>query len=417
MKVRRRELLEAILARPDDDDLRLVYADVLAEEGDSEQAEFIQGAIALHRAHTKDAALHARVEALSTKHGTRFAGPIAEHAKSWSFERGLVSEIRVDPLVLSAHAELLLSCAPVRRISLDAPSLEHAADLDDELKIACEAATLLASCPHLSRITEMDAGDGSFGPMGDEDAAGLQCFLASPHLTNLATLIVDSYGQPGAAPSIAAAHARLPALRTLTFVSSSGTSVGDAGAIALAASPLCARLEVLEIWGGDVGADGAAALARSLNRIRRLALGPVWYANNEIGPEGARGLAAATGLSNLEYLHLGGNGIRDEGLAALADARWLANVTELELSDNGLTDRGLEALAASPYNTSIRRLRIASGTHGSSHRHRNDFSATGLRALEALPRLKQLAVGKEHETETTLSIPITRQELDDLFTD
>ena len=439
---RRRQLLDAILAAPDDDELRLVYADALASAGDTEHAELICAQVAIARARgpdqpdpplctrvadiervrDRDKAVYARdwiallapslvtlAEELESKHGRRIAGAIAQHASDWSFERGFVVSIEIDSVTLAEHAETILGEAPIREIRL-----LHAEPDDPER--ACAAAASLAACRHLAHVRVIDATAGSFGGRSG-DARALEAFLASPHLTNLRQLTLDADASELAARAIADAHSRLPALRVLRFwsMSGNGTGVGDDGAIALAESPVCARLEVLGLWGAEIEAAGASALARGLRAIRQLSLNPVWYFANEIGVVGARALAAAEGLSQLETLHLAGTEIGDEGLAAIASAPWFANLRELDVSDNFITDRGLTALAASPCARRLERLRLCSGTHGGGSG--TDVSIEGVRSLAALPALREVALGREDENESWLSFPFDDDELADKFDD
>lgn len=381
----RSALLEAILERPDDDDLRLVYADAVAEEGDTAHAELIQAQISLTLT-PGDVDLRARVAALEETHGRRIAGEaITAHARQWWFERGLVGRIQIDLVTLSSSAAEVLGGAPIRALVLEDPD-----GLDVEA--LCSAASTVARCPHLARVVELDAAlHGGFS--GDEEGEALCCLLASTHLLSLRRLELDSYCKPGMAPAVAnaAAAGRLLALRELVFGSSSGTDFGDDGAVALAAvQPLCARLEVLEAWGADLGPEGIAALVGAgLPSIKRLVLAPVHYASNQIGARGARALASAS-LARLEHLDLAANVIRDEGVAAIAAAPWLANVKELDLSDNALTDAALRSLAASAAG-SLERLRLHQHTHGAAGASLNAFTTSGLRALESLPALRAIS--------------------------
>lgn len=108
----------------------------------------------------------------------------------------------------------------------------------------------------------------------------------------------------------------------------------------LAALP---RLESLMLDGGALGDEGAEALAALPRRWTRLGL--QW---NEIGERGARALANAATLSQVEELRLGNNPLGAEGARALAAAP-LARLRRLDLSGSGLGDEGALALAHSPF--------------------------------------------------------------------
>jgi Leucine-rich repeat (LRR) protein len=94
------------------------------------------------------------------------------------------------------------------------------------------------------------------------------------------------------------------------------------------------QLISLNIWGNDIGAKGAAALA-ALTQLTSLNLN-----NNDIGAEEAASLAA---LTQLTYLDLGSNKIGDEGAAALAA---LTQLTSLNLNNNEIGVEGAASVAA-----------------------------------------------------------------------
>jgi len=370
-------LLDAILRSPGDDELRLVYADLLEEEGDTVRAELIRAQLAAASASDADAARASqRAETLEARYGPQLAGVIASHARRWTFSRGLVSSISADLVTLGAHVATLLAAAPIQTIQLsDDDDDDDGGDAWAERRL--HAARSLAGCARLATIETLDATFGCF------ERAPLEAMLSSPYLTGLVRLVLGRDTGRAAIRALAAAHARLPALRALCCFPESA-AVNDEGAAALAASPLLAQLEVLELWGTGVGPEGAAALfaAPSLGRLRHLALAATAYRANPIGPRGAAALAGAR-LDRLHTLELGGAAIEDAGLAALAAAPWLASVEVLDLEENHLTDHGLRALARSPGAAGLTQLSIG----------RNQASAATLAELEQLPRLTRLRVG------------------------
>jgi uncharacterized protein (TIGR02996 family) len=390
VQVAQDRLLAAICAAPDDDAPRLAYADWLQASGDPDQAEFIRAQIAVAHAHAGRGSepvppeLPARVKALERQHGRRFAGVIADRARDYSFKRGLVEQIRVDVVTLAQHADALLGSAPVRSLAI--------APLEDEEEGApFELIEQLAACPHLARVREIDASEGT---LGDADGEGkrLAALLTSPYLTALEKLVLGSDGTAETAQAIAEAHERLPSLHTLMFEAPLGSChVGDEGAVALAASPLCAQLEVLAIAGSGLGPRGAGALASAFHRLRELYLTATWYETNPIGPEGARALANATGLSNLHVMDLSGAGIGDEGLEALATASWLPALRELNLGDNNVTDYGVLALARSGRAGHLRELSLGWGDTDPGLD--NQVSPFTLHVLADLPQLARVRVG------------------------
>src|SRR3712207_881100 len=95
-------LLAAVLAQPDDDLPRLVYADALDETGHpaaSARAEFIRGQVAL-AANPDDVGLKARTAALLAAHGAAWLAPLRQKGEPLQspsthgvFRRGFVEVV------------------------------------------------------------------------------------------------------------------------------------------------------------------------------------------------------------------------------------------------------------------------------------------------------------------------------------
>lgn len=88
------ELLAAIAEAPGDDAPRLVYADLVAEQGDSARAELIQ--LQLARAKTGDEPT-AHEQKLLAKHAAKWLAPILPGLTkdSWQFVRGFLDSVRI----------------------------------------------------------------------------------------------------------------------------------------------------------------------------------------------------------------------------------------------------------------------------------------------------------------------------------
>ncbi|VTS00124.1 Repeat-companion domain TIGR02996 OS=Singulisphaera acidiphila (strain ATCC BAA-1392 / DSM 18658 / VKM B-2454 / MOB10) GN=Sinac_4455 PE=4 SV=1 [Gemmata massiliana] len=104
-------LLQAIRAAPDDDTLRLVYADWLDEHDQPQYAEFIRVQCALARLSKgapSRAALCQREQELQTWHGYRFlqSGP-PRVVRGMTFARGLVEQIQMPARQLLQDTSLL----------------------------------------------------------------------------------------------------------------------------------------------------------------------------------------------------------------------------------------------------------------------------------------------------------------------
>jgi uncharacterized protein (TIGR02996 family) len=215
-------LLQAILADPDDDALRLVYADWLQERGDP-AGEFIHIQCVLARLPASDPRrplLEAREKQLLLGQTVAWNERLGElQGIRWEFERGLPGAIKADSCTaFRKHAPLLFSLAPIQRVTFRRLS----------------GVKGLATCPYLVRVKALDL---SGIPLYDRS---VQILAASPHLGRLTEL-------------------RLP-----------HTQMGDAGAQALVASPHLGRLLRLILAFNQIGDAGARALLASADRLERL---------------------------------------------------------------------------------------------------------------------------------------------------
>src|SRR5438034_1048195 len=90
--------LEAILEDPDDDAVRLIYADWLEEHDQPARAEFIRVQIALAGLASFDprrAPLERRERTLLAEHEKAWVGDLPQGVEQWQFSRGFVESIRL----------------------------------------------------------------------------------------------------------------------------------------------------------------------------------------------------------------------------------------------------------------------------------------------------------------------------------
>src|SRR4051812_35277558 len=89
--------LQAVLASPDDDILRLIYADWLQEHGNP-RGEFIRVQSELARLpehEERRAELAAREQSLLQCHEAEWAAPVEPFAHHWVFRRGFVEAVHL----------------------------------------------------------------------------------------------------------------------------------------------------------------------------------------------------------------------------------------------------------------------------------------------------------------------------------
>src|SRR5947209_1378755 len=113
--------LRLILADPDADGPRLLYADWLDERGDAARAEFIRVQCALAALPADDArrpALQARGDVLLEQNRFAWGAPLRGLAVQWDFGRGFPVSARLEAKVFFARAEELFASVPVRHVDL-----------------------------------------------------------------------------------------------------------------------------------------------------------------------------------------------------------------------------------------------------------------------------------------------------------
>jgi len=261
--------LRQIAADPDDDAIRLIFADWLEEHGDVARAEFIRVQVRLaalpEKAPERTALTRRERELWIEHHDTWLAKVPKELRKKLTFWRGFAAHLKCTASQWLPSAERLQQACPLlttlRLTNIGANQLES-----------------LAASPHLARLTMLDLAHKRIGD------AGAAALAASPHLARLSGLhLVSNW-------------------------------IGDAGVTALAASSHLTRLTTLDLMNNMIGDPGVTALAASPYLARLISLIVAW---NYIGTTGAKALAASPHLARLTSLHLECNHIGTTGKKAL----------------------------------------------------------------------------------------------------
>ncbi len=243
-------LLSAIAAHPDDDTVRLAYADWLDEHGQPIRAEFIRVQIdiaqkeRLPRAElNRHVALFERNQELIDNHCGELLGPLAAlPGECVQFRRGFVSlvDVRVGEFVEYAAALPTLRPLPAVRVS----------------QVAARFAAFVR-CSELSVVTELSA----FGipateyPTAPGDA---EVRAAVERLTRLAVLDLESCGLGDRVFDLLGSPS-VPALRDLDL---SGNDLTDGAVGRLLDSGLTRQITRLVFGGNDITDIGAMALAQ-----------------------------------------------------------------------------------------------------------------------------------------------------------
>jgi uncharacterized protein (TIGR02996 family) len=381
--------LDAIIAAPDDDAPRLIYADWLDEHGHAERAEFIRLQSELARKERYDPSrlpLENREQEILKKHGAKWAEPIAAITGDYEYRRGFVDAVSIGARKFLTHGARLFQLAPVRNVRL--------------VRLASSniRATDFAKSDLLPRIRGLVV-------QGQLDAAVLCALLTSPGLKKLTGLTLEGYLtaeaiEPvlsGCLPKLeslnldaegsilntehvekladarwasslrhlnlnghvikvggAEAIAHSKRLKGLLSLSLKRCGVGLAGTQAIADSKNLPNLRTLDLRSNRLTDNAARALAASkgLPALRELFLGM-----NDFGPDAARALADWPGLARLRLLHFFACRIGDEGAIALAESPHIANLWCLDVTLTDIGKRGERALAESP---NLKNVRIGS---------------------------------------------------------
>jgi uncharacterized protein (TIGR02996 family) len=344
-------LLAAIVANPDDDAVRLVYADWLDEQEapTARQREAMRARAAFIRLEIEMAGMMTDndrapndweqprfrgVEAQAGELYNRFQrdwfGHLDQMAKERQTQRGFMDHIALPARMFIAHGEEIFRLAPTIRNVFIAPLGRNM--------------PALAQCPALRHVRELVFFETPFRAKEAEALAG------SPYLGNLKSLEIPY----------------------------TDTRIGPRGARALAQAQTLTALECLDLGNHAIYDEGATALLRAgrFATLHELDLG-----NNGLTNVVADALAAADHLTQLRRLDLMRNYLSALGVELLVlQARHLAALEHLNLSGSNLADRGARLLAQG-----FPRLR-------SLHLSNCSIGDAGCAAVLAMPALKRLSL-------------------------
>jgi uncharacterized protein (TIGR02996 family) len=233
--------LSDIRANPDDDGVRLIYADWLQENGQPQRAEFIRVQIELARLADDDPrreALADRQDELLAAHGDQWRSafvhrPWPEHAR---FRRGFLDEA---VLYTQEEARAVLRSAPLRRLQVR--------------KVTGKGLAELVRLPEFVQVRELSLESVDLLP------SNVRRLLRCSHIARLQSLALS----PGdGVTEILEALGSSPRLRALTRLEISTNYLGDEGLSVLARSPLLGRLNALHLGSIYVHLPRGAGIAQ-----------------------------------------------------------------------------------------------------------------------------------------------------------
>jgi uncharacterized protein (TIGR02996 family) len=401
----RESLLQAIHDEPDNDAVRLVFADWLDDAGEDDCAAFVRAQCAAAALPSWDAErrlLLWQAARLAGRHLEWRQGLPELDGVTWGrFERGFLAEAIVrDFATLTRHADAIgrvgtvsavavlrpersrsLASLPripwLRSLVLDAelqPPAEHQLIYSDGTAALAEAPLLgtlrelrlegqypddgvraLARSPHLGGLTSLSISGSHRG--GDGAWAEL---LASPNTRGLRRLSLRGpHGgvsvRPGFRSEVARIVAEAANLSGLESLDISSNSVDPASYTILFASAHLAGLRELTAHLQVLTPDKLQPFAGTRVKLRLKALD---VSVSSFRREGLQHLLKAPCLAELERLSLADSGLVGPDGELLAGARWRTTLTSLDLSGNRLQGAGLRRLFASEW-PRLRVLRLA----------------------------------------------------------
>jgi uncharacterized protein (TIGR02996 family) len=374
-----RAFLDNILAQPDDDTPRLIFADWLEERGDVARAEFIRAQVeraTLPAWDVRAVRLRLRERELLETHQTEWRKELPKiKGVAWGdFRRGFVASATFTSFsTLREHAGACWAAAPVETIRIGWPrrtdkveSIAPIAGLKgliiDRNLVARADLIRLADATLLSTLLTLNLPQCGLG------AEGFRQLLASPHLGNLRALRVpgNAIGNEGPAALFDAAS-----LTSLEEFDLSETGAYDrygedpiveaSGLSALATWSGMAGMRSLTLSGNSVGDDGLRALLRS---PRVTALKKLILRSNELDGRSIAQFADARAGLKLDILDVGDNVLEELGPAYLATAPCLRELKVLKLDRCEIPRSAARSFVRAPFLASLRHLDLDSNGFG-----------------------------------------------------
>lgn len=389
----RAALVAAIVAHPEEDTPRLMFADWLDEQGDG----FFAAWATLIRAQVEFARTDrysSRWLELGHEQVRVFQSRPRDWAECWrgrlgapTYRRGFREAARVSAGAFRTAAARLFGANPVRALHIT-NLVEDGGWADRDLH----------TYPEWARVETLDLrGNG---------ARAVAKFLArvAPRAPKLRALGFGTLGlTAGQAGNLLAVP--VPGLRALDLHDNPlfFPAYEDMRPESVFHAPALAGVTWLDLYDTQPTVAAAEALAHSpvLRGLRYLDFGRGIYRGSAepLGTAGARALAGGPAVRGVEVLDLSGHNIGAAGAEALAHSPLLDTVRELNLANNDLGDDGIIALAHSPRAANLRRLDIST----------NNMTEAGAAALLASPHLAGVTVLRYGEHSGYLPLPIERQ--------
>lgn len=377
-----REFLDTIRATPEDDQARLVLADLYEETGDVDRATLIRLQIeraALPPRDPKAIHIELKERQLLADHGERWREnlPKAEGVQWGRFSRGLVDKVAFDDATkLAEHGADCAAAGPLDHVMFKWPRLGDRPTLSaiDGLRELTVVGTVmepddvawLANSPILSTVRALNLVESQM------TAEAFQHLMASPFIEQLEALRVPvhNFGNEGI---VALVSTKMPNLVDLDVSVATFDDLGSGGryqetmsveaARDLATWPQLANLRSLDVTGNQLTAEGVHDLLASplIGKLKTLRLKSMsdWNWETDERPEVLQALSTANPDLKLEVLDIGESELSEELTNILVDAPALSELEELRMDYCQLGNSLKRLLEASWLDT----LRVLSGNN------------------------------------------------------
>jgi uncharacterized protein (TIGR02996 family) len=310
--------LKAILAAPDDDTPRLVFADWLDERGegdDAARAALIRAQCRLERlplGSKERNKLQREAKAILKKHGDRWAKALHEavDVRQCEFRRGFLEHVAMSATTFAQNAKKIFDAVP---------TIRSACFIEASNEMA-----RVAKCKYLARLAALDIHElchCGFCPIHND----LRALFNTKHAASLTELNV------------------------------AGDRMDWEGAERLAKSAALAKLTTLDVSNNPLGDDGVAALGKSkhLTQLVTLNLSACSFTG-----AGLEELGNFKNLTALRNLILRTNDITAMMLQPFVVSPLFAQLTSLDLSGNPFANAGAQVLAAAPKTAALETLTV-----------------------------------------------------------
>ena len=320
-------LLDAVIANPDSDHVRLVYADWLDENGRPERAEFIRTQIrlaTLDSDHEEYDRLKSRCETLITSKWSEWRGCEKGEFYTWDwsydFTRGFVESISPgNPWSIEQITEIM---------SIHPATSLHAWGYLAELP----------EWPHLARIREFIFGDGESCTVEN-----VRAILQSPFLTGIRSFNFINCGLEEEDLFYLGANPKFAKLNELKNVRGEYPSRVLLQFLSL---PNVQQLTHFDFPSTDFTSDDLNSLVtwRAIPILRSISFNPIGFLSAHVNRvEGIRNFFHRAPFERLEQFELS-TGIDDDLIDLLLRSPFAGQLTRLELGGDRITARGIARL-------------------------------------------------------------------------